>query len=207
MCKFFSLLSNGRGEIYYLDAKQREEIRRKYESPDSHTSIANYYGFKGEKEDVLNKWEYNPLTKILIADQINISNDYKIVLKKCKSINFKTIVPELIIKPIINPIKKRAKITKKDISLLKQWASVGASVGTSIGDSVWDSVWASIGDSVGTSVRAYISTFFDIQYKHDFSPCIKLWEKGLIPSFDGTNWRLHGYKGKILWEGKIKKEK
>src|SRR3990167_3777644 len=182
MCKFFSLLSNGRGEIYYLDAKQREEIRRKYESPDSHTSIANYYGFKGEKEDVLNKWEYNPLTKILIADQINISNDYKIVLKKCKSINFKTIVPELIIKPIINPIKKRAKITKKDISLLKQWASVGASVRasvrTSIGDSVWDSVWASIGDSVGTSVRAYISTFFDIQYKHDFSPCIKLWEKG-----------------------------
>lgn len=50
----------------------------------------------------------------------------------------------------------------------------------------------------------YISSFFDIKYKHDFSSCIKLWERGLVPSFDGKIWRLHGYpNGKILWEGKL----
>ena len=214
MCKFLSLLSNGKGDIYYLDAKQREETKEKYESPDSHTAIADYYGFKGEKEDVLNKWEYNPLTKILSTDQINTFDDCKIVLKKCKSINFKTITPELIIKPISNPIKKRVRVTKEDVSLLKQWISVWTSVGdsvwdsvgnsvwTSVGDSVWISVWDSVWNSVWDSVKCYISSFFDIQYEHDFSPCIKLWEKGLVPSFDGKTWRLHGYKGKILWENK-----
>jgi len=83
------------------------------------------------------------------------------------------------------------------------WDSVGApvwdSVRASVGGSVWDSVWASVWASVG----AYISSFFDIKYKYDFSPAIKLWEQGLVPSFDGTTWRLHsGKKAKIVYEWK-----
>ena len=70
-------------------------------------------------------------------------------------------------------------------------AIVWDSVRDSVGASVRDSVWASVGDSVWASVWAYISSFFDIQYKYDFSPAIKLWERGLVPSFDGTTWRLH----------------
>jgi hypothetical protein len=36
---------------------------------------------------------------------------------------------------------------------------------------------------------------------HDFSPAIKLWEMGLVPSFDGKTWRLHGGKNaKILFK-------
>ena len=32
----------------------------------------------------------------------------------------------------------------------------------------------------------------------------KLWNKGIVPSFDGTEWRLHGEKNaKILWQGKV----
>ena len=31
------------------------------------------------------------------------------------------------------------------------------------------------------------------------------WEKGLVPSFDGEIWRLHGKKG-ILWEGSLAEE-
>jgi hypothetical protein len=28
---------------------------------------------------------------------------------------------------------------------------------------------------------------------------------GLVPSFDGTTWRLHGGKdGKVLWQGTVK---
>ena len=83
-------------------------------------------------------------------------------------------------------------------------ASVGASVGdsvvASVGDSVWDSVW----DSVGASVVAYMSGLFpnidEWKYiKHEkginpFKPCIDLWYRGFIPSFDGTTWRLHSGK-------------
>jgi len=107
-------------------------------------------------------------------------------------------------------------------------ASVGASVGDSVGDSVrasvrasvGDSVWDSVGDSVGDSVWAsvwdsvwaYLSSYFDLQEwkyvghkkgENPYQPCIDLWNKGLVPSFDGKLWRLHGKEGKILWEGEV----
>jgi hypothetical protein len=39
---------------------------------------------------------------------------------------------------------------------------------------------------------------------YPFDSCVKLWKQGLVPSFDGKNWRLHGGKNaKILWKGTI----
>ena len=82
-------------------------------------------------------------------------------------------------------------------------ASVGYSVRDSVGASVWDSVGDSVWNSVWASVGAYISTFFAIKYNHDLSSAIKLWESGLVPSFDGTTWRLHsGEKADIVYEWK-----
>jgi hypothetical protein len=65
-------------------------------------------------------------------------------------------------------------------------------------------------------VGAYIGSFFtlprsDWQYtqnipgeNYPFQPAVDLWEQGLVPSFDGDVWRIHGGKdAKILWEGKI----
>ena len=230
MCKFFSLVSDAKGNFYYFDWKQRQQIiqgKIKCESADSHTSIADFYGFKGQKEDKLNKYEYNPFTKQFTVDQINTFDDSKEVEKFCKKLDFKEIVPVNFDKKIINPFKDRSilEITDEDIELLKQWASVRASVsasvgasvsasvrasvrasvGDSVGYSVWDSVWASVGYSVWDSVGAYISSFVDIKYKYDFSSAIKLWEKGLVPSFDGKIWRLHGKGGKILKEIDLKK--
>jgi hypothetical protein len=79
-------------------------------------------------------------------------------------------------------------------------------VGDSVRDLVWDSVW----NSVRVSVGAYISSFFDLKewkyIKHEpgenpFQPCIDLWEQGLVSSFDGKTWRLHGgEKAEILYE-------
>jgi len=100
------------------------------------------------------------------------------------------------------------------------WASVSDSVWASVSDSVSDSVWASVrasvSDSVSDSVRdsvrasiyAYISSLFphikEWKYFKDSNPfgsCIDLWKMGLIPSFDGTTWRLHGGpKAEILYE-------
>lgn len=106
-------------------------------------------------------------------------------------------------------------------------ASVGDSVRASVGDLIWDSVWASIGgsiwNSVCDSVRGSIWNLVWAYLGWIFSPCIKkwkyidhkkgiypfqsavdLWMRGLVPSFDGKLWRLHGGEnGKILWEGKI----
>lgn len=242
MCNFFSLLSNGCGKIYYFDYSIRKEIIKgnlNYET-DSHTSIVDCFKLN---EDVLNKWEYNPLTQELKLDQLNCyRKDEKQVLEKCRNLDFKKIVPELIIKPIINPFDlQNGAIVKEDIALLRKWAFIWNSVWTSAWASVWDYVRASVGDYVGVSVwdyvsasagdyveamiwnsvwayswdpvRAYVSSFFNLSEwryidckigENPFQPCIDLWEKGLVPSFDGKIWRLHGVQGEILWEGEIK---
>lgn len=233
MCNFFSLISNGNGEVKYFNWEQRKRILakdsefNKVESPDSHSSISSYYGYTGEKADLVNKYEYNPLTKLFIKDQINVTDDSCLVEKFCKELNFKTIVEPLNIKPIIHPFKdvKTRKVTKTQLKLLLEWdsvrnsvrvsfrdsvgSSVWISVRDSVGDSVWDSVVDAFGDSVGVSVGdsvlGYISSFFNIRFKFDFSSNTKLWEQGFVPSFDGTKWRLHSGKYvKIVWEGTLK---
>ena len=58
--------------------------------------------------------------------------------------------------------------------------------------------------SVGDSVWAYTSTFINADYKFNFAVMNNLYERGLVPSFDGKIWRLHsGTKAEIVWEGKI----
>jgi hypothetical protein len=110
------------------------------------------------------------------------------------------------------------------------WESVWESVGNSVWNSVWDSVWESVGDSVWESVRdsvresvwdsvrdsvwAYTGSLFPnikkwkyIKHRkgeYPYQPAVDLWKQGLVPSFDGKTWRLHGGpKAEILWEGII----
>ena len=124
-----------------------KENPKNYEH-DSHTSIADYYGFKNEKEDKLNKYEYNPLTKVFTIDQINTTNDSKKIEDFCKKLDFSTIVPVLKIKPILHPFKiKPKKITEQDIALVNEWDSVRGSVR----DSVLENVGASVLDYVAVS--------------------------------------------------------
>jgi len=67
---------------------------------------------------------------------------------------------------------------------------------------------------VRDSVWAYTGTFFPkikkwkyVDFKHKgypFNDAVKLWKMGLVASFCGDKWRLHGgRKAKILWEGTI----
>jgi hypothetical protein len=116
-------------------------------------------------------------------------------------------------------IKPPATIGEEQIRLLQTWASVGASVG----ESVWDSVGASVGASVRASVwasvwnsvYAYIGSLFPkirkwkyIEHEegvYPFQSAVDLWRQGLIASFDGKVWRLHGgEKAAILYEMKAK---
>ena len=235
MCKFFSLVSDGKGKIYYFDWMLRKQcLSGKLDyNPDSHTSIADYHGFKGNKEDQLNKYEYNPLTKEFVVDQLNTKDDVELVKEKCYGLDFGTIVPQLVIKPIINPFIDVKEVTKQHLKWLEKWGSVWYSVRGSVGDSVRDSVWDSLRDSlrdsvrdsvwysvwdsvwysVWYSVRGYYGSFFkfenwkNIKHKkgeYPFQSVVNLWEAGLVPSFDGKIWRLHsGKKTKIVWKGVV----
>ena len=97
----------------------------------------------------------------------------------------------------INPIDPfsipKVPITEKQIILLKKWHSVR--------DSVWDSVRDSVGHSVWDSVWAYIGSLFPKPNVYLFQPAVDLWKQGLVPSYDGKIWRLHGgIRGEILYE-------
>jgi hypothetical protein len=230
MCNFFSFVGDGYGNYKYCDW----DVRRKWiknkskKSSDSHTTILTYFKTPAKMQDRWSKYEFNPLTKKFTVDEGVEGHDHASAEAWVNSLNFKNIVPALIIKPVFNPLFKIQKVTEEDKRLLKKWDnvwdsvwySVGANVGNSVGNSVWnsvgnsvgnsvlDSVWNSVGnsvgnsvwDSVGASVWAYISSFFGIKYKYDFSSCVKLWEKGFVPVFDGTNWHLcSGKNAKIVY--------
>ena len=149
MCKFFSVTSDGRGEIRYFDWEQRKRIldgELDY-NPDSHMSINDFFGYKGELEDCRNRYEYNPITGVFTVDAIHGEDDSAEVERKARALDFSLIVPQLVIKPIKNPLlvkRKHLEPNAEEISLLKRWASVW--------DLVWDSVWASVRASVVASV-------------------------------------------------------
>jgi len=165
MCQFFSFCTDEYGKKYYFDWEHRKKHLKDDPCPsDSHTGIAKEFN---KIEDKLNKFEYNPLTKKFIVDQINCVDNRIQAETWVKKLDFGLIVPQLIIKPIVNPLllSKVTKVTKEQIKLLKNWSSVwdsvrdsvrnsiGDSVRNSIGDSVWDSVRDSVWDSVRDSVR------------------------------------------------------
>jgi hypothetical protein len=154
-------VSDGAGKVYYFDYSIRKRIIAKelpYDSTDSHTSIADFYGFKGADEDMLNKYEYNPLTGSFVIDKMNNKDDLAQVKAFCQRINWKDIVPELIIKPIVHPFRdiQAGEVTDREIDLFDKWIAVWDSVRASVGDSVWDSVWDSVSASVGASVSASV---------------------------------------------------
>ena len=221
MCNFFSFVTdpvNHPAEYYHFDWEYRK-AHLDDDGVDSHSHICAHFNLD---EDVCNKFEFSPLTKKFEIDQINSERDDSVAAEKwVKRLDFKTVVEPLIIKPIVNPFELPAveRVTDEQIDWLKSWASVGDAVWTSVwasvwasvrasfmasvGDAVWTSVWALVGASVRASVRAYIGSFFDIDYKFDFSSAVKLWDDGLVPSFDGKVWRLHsGESAEVVYECK-----
>jgi hypothetical protein len=192
MCEFFSFVGDGFGNFHAIgwETRKRWIKEQKNESPDSHTVILTLLGVPPRLQDRWDKYEYNPLTKEFLVDQGIDGHDHEAARAWVDRQDFKRIVEPLIIKPIVNPFSlPLRKPSPEDIADLKKWASVRASVR----DRVWDTVW--------DSMRAYVFSFFAIQYEYDFTPATRLWERGLVPSFDGKTWRLHsGKQAKIVYE-------
>jgi hypothetical protein len=101
------------------------------------------------------------------------------------------------------------------------WINTLDKVGGSLWYGGWCRVWGYILDSgyicknnIEESIWAYISSFYPgikkwkyiahPEGKNPFQPCIDLWHRGFVPSFDGKIWRLYaGEKAKIIWKGEI----
>ena len=203
MCYFFSFVTDPvhhPAEYYYYNWDYRK-ANLDDDGADSHSHICAHFKLD---EDKCNKYEFYPLTGSFIVDQ-NASerDDSNAAEKWARRLDFKTVVEPLIIKPIVHTLNlpEAKEVTAELVQWLKEWASVRASVRDSVGYSVRYSVWASVRDSVWDSVGAYVSSFFSIKYEHDFSPAVKLWEAGLVPSFDGKVWRLHtGKDAHVVYE-------
>ena len=205
MCDFFSFCSYNETYLY----SEWEDRKRDFERADSHTAILMRAGIDVRKQENWQKYEYNLLTKAFFVDTPDLGGNHDVARRWVERLDWSTIVPDLAIKPIVNPFELQPpSITDEHVRLLAAWNSVGASVrdsmGASVRDSVGASVWNSVGDSVwnsvGASVRAYISSFFTIKYSHDPTSAVLLWDQGIVPSFDGTTWRLHGGRdAKVLY--------
>ena len=178
MCQFFSFCTepeNHGGKRFYFDWQYRKAHLE--DENDSHSLICKHFKLD---EDVCNKYEFNPLTKEFKADKINSPVDDRIQAEDwVNKLDFKRVVEPLIVKPVVSSfdLPPVEIVTEEIISLLREWASV------------WASVWA------------YISSFFDIQYKHEYSSAITLWNMGIVPSYDGKTWRLHtGKDAHVIYE-------
>ena len=199
MCKFLSFVTTKDGAFHYCPERRTKGT----DNLDSHSFIAERYGVKSSGNPVF--YEYAPIGDTLVIDGSPSGREdcFDEIKAWARALPYSAIVPELVIKPIINPLLiERGAVTDAEIELLKNWASVRDSVGASVGASVWDSVGDSVGASVWDSVGAYIGSFFRIDALQKFSSCVELWESGLVPSFDGKTWRLHaGKDAAIVWEG------
>jgi len=207
MCQFFSFVGDGHGNFRYHDWEDRQKIGVNADpGPDSHTLILTRLGIPVTKQDMWSTYEYSPLIKKFTIDNGKDGHDHEAARNWVESLDFKKVIPALRLKRIIHPLKIVApsKISTEHLELLKVWASVWVSVRDSVGASVGASVWGSVWDSVRASVGAYYSSFIDVEHEYDFSSAIKLWELGLVPSYDGSVWRLHGGpNGNILWKEKL----
>ncbi len=85
MCKFLSCISNGKGDLKFFDVKdivdQMVIGNPKTYNWNSHTSICQYYEIDSRKEDLWNKWEYDPISKVLTTDNrpLGVKDDSEII--------------------------------------------------------------------------------------------------------------------------------
>ena len=95
MCKFFSIVTEGDGVPKYFDVQTRASLQENNPNSydfDSHTSIAHFHNLN---DDLVNKYEYCPFTKVFIVDQRNLpQNDQKQIETWCRSFDFMELIEQ-----------------------------------------------------------------------------------------------------------------
>jgi hypothetical protein len=204
--------------IYRIDEKVRPEwIDKTYEKP-------CFDAFKKWKKIIYNfnvKEAIKPIHPFKIKPPKKITNKHLKILKRWGLV--RDSVRDSVWGSVWGPVGDSVRDSVRDSAWAVMRDSVGVmdSVGNSVRDSVWGSVrnlvWRLVLGSVVDSLWGYIGYLFPhikkwkyINYQKEpfksmkgypFQDAVKLWKMGLVASFDGYKWRLHGGpKAKILYE-------
>ena len=223
MCNAFSAIVGRNKKVYWkLGMDGHEDLRKKFELED--TQNFSPIEITPNNKNYIDPDKWNFKFDDTCPDWWKQSHEkaswdaHKTWLKELNGKLYKNRIKNLIHPFKISMVKK---VNKSQIRLLKEWASVRASVR----DSVWASVRASVGDSVRDSVRAsvrvsvwdsvwgYEGSLYKLKRNewkytekiktkgYPYQCLVKLWKQGLVPSFDGTTWRLHsGKNAKVIFE-------
>ena len=223
MCNAFSAIVGRNKKVYWkLGMDGHEDLRKKFELED--TQNFSPIEITPNNKNYIDPDKWNFKFDDTCPDWWKQSHEkaswdaHKTWLKELNGKLYKNRIKNLIHPFKISMVKK---VNKSQIRLLKEWASVRASVWDSVRDSVRASVWDSVGafvgasvwDSVGVSVWGYEGSLYKLKRNewkytekiktkgYPYQCLVKLWKQGLVPSFDGTTWRLHsGKKAKVVFE-------
>jgi len=228
-CRAFKIkgiyrISGDRHHAFYQAAKVIEEI----------TDLDNLFGWKySEVLNPINPFEIHPpkVTKahiellekwVPVRDSVTASVIASIETSVSKYLNTSMIRDLIGAKSIISLIwnMREAVSVWEGLKIrigsafpsVKEWKYIKPKPldhpfrSTPVWNSVWEVTWAYTG-SLFPNIKEWKGTNHRPD-EYPFQPAVDLWKQGLVPSFDGKIWRLHGGyektgKTKVLWEGEI----
>lgn len=229
----FCTMPSANSNIYYFDWKQRLEMKHEGADSHSHICAyhkidedkCNKWEYKPLTKELVLDMQNDPKNDEERVRRWLDKLDWKTIVEP---LIINPIVNPFELQPIetvtdeqIGWLKEWSKIKdanwEEEMASVKELAgelvgesvgeSVVASIWTSVGDSVWRSIWASVGGrvlvSVWVAMWAYACSFFKTEKYVLTTTAIKLWEAGLVPTRDGSVWRLHtGPDARIVYEWK-----
>lgn len=149
MAYFYSFISCN-NKFFFPDYNIRQEMLKMNLHPDGHPSIVEYYKRKGllanirNIEDKVNKFEYDVKTDKLFVSYINGKDNREEAYKVVKLLDFKSIEPRLIVKPIDYIQNKQVLSEWLILNDLKTYNKLRNFIWHNIGDSIWNLImsWA-----------------------------------------------------------------
>jgi hypothetical protein len=150
---------------YYNDSRMKREANNEKINPDTSTFIFNHFEIKASEQKNWSMYHYSPVADIFTVCSAVEGHNEKVAEIWAKSLNFEKIIPNLIVKNIINPLSGNPKkVTNEVVYVFKKWIKIYNSQFMSATKQFHEYL-----DEVGTSVWYAVSHYvidklgFDIQ--------------------------------------------
>lgn len=145
MYGFFSFLSDGNGNIFYIGCDERRRIfaGESSVSADDDECIAIHNFGSREKADLYNYWYYDPFTDTMTLKRENTTNDRNLLDKEKIITAVYECVPELILKPVINPFTNgqfKGQVTPEALGFLHEWKAIIGNIDNMLYDTVYETI-------------------------------------------------------------------
>ena len=161
MYGFFSFLSDGNGNIFYIGCDERRRIfaGESSVSADDDECIAIHNFGSREKADLYNYWYYDPFTDNLTLKRENTTNDRNLLDKEKIIAAVHECVPEFILKPVINPFTNgqfEGQVTPEILELLHGWESVIDTIDDSLSDIAYETIISTVHETMNDQILSII---------------------------------------------------